>query len=284
MSDHFAAFSFVDRITEFAPGHACARLVRGPARYRRVSVVPGRRGGRTARGVGRDGQARLPRTAGRGAGDRNPVRGRASRPAICWSSTSTSTIATMKSSPTAAGRRSTAGGSSSSGTAWVRCCRSRSSIRRRRCASASRCCAAEVRPPARFRGVRAGAGHRRCARAGQVAARHADGARACGILRRSFSAPSGVSGDAAARRCRCGLPSSSPNSLGESRGAAAMTPSRMTNVKMRTFITPGQQVGINVEMLPAADDGATGKDRAERPRRRSRGRDGAGRTGGRVLA
>ncbi len=40
-------------------------------------------------------------------------------------------------------------------------------------------------------------------------------------------------------------------------GAAAMAPSRMTNVKMRTFIAPGQRVGINVEMLPAADDGAT---------------------------
>jgi len=49
------------------------------------------------------------------------------------------------------------------------------------------------------------------------------------------------------------------NSLGESRGAAAMTPSRMTNVKMRTFITPGQQVGINVELLPAPDDSATAR-------------------------
>jgi 3-hydroxymyristoyl/3-hydroxydecanoyl-(acyl carrier protein) dehydratase len=38
-----------------------------------------------------------------------------------------------------------------------------------------------------------------------------------------------------------------------------MTPSRMTNVKMRTFITPGQQVGLNVEMLPAADEGATAR-------------------------
>jgi hypothetical protein len=33
----------------------------------------------------------------------------------------------------------------------------------------------------------------------------------------------------------------------------------MTNVKMRTFITPGQRVGINVEMLPAADDAATAR-------------------------
>lgn len=42
-------------------------------------------------------------------------------------------------------------------------------------------------------------------------------------------------------------------------GAAAMTPSRMTNVKMRTFIAPGQRVGINVEMLPAADEGGSAR-------------------------
>jgi hypothetical protein len=28
---------------------------------------------------------------------------------------------------------------------------------------------------------------------------------------------------------------------------------------MRTFITPGQQVGINVELLPAPDDAATAR-------------------------
>jgi 3-hydroxymyristoyl/3-hydroxydecanoyl-(acyl carrier protein) dehydratase len=49
------------------------------------------------------------------------------------------------------------------------------------------------------------------------------------------------------------------NSIEPCPGAAAMAPSRMTNVKMRTFITPGQRVGINVEMLPAADDGATAR-------------------------
>jgi len=42
------------------------------------------------------------------------------------------------------------------------------------------------------------------------------------------------------------------NSIGDRPGAAAMTPSRMTNVKMRSFITPGQQVDLNVEMLPPA--------------------------------
>jgi 3-hydroxymyristoyl/3-hydroxydecanoyl-(acyl carrier protein) dehydratase len=49
------------------------------------------------------------------------------------------------------------------------------------------------------------------------------------------------------------------NSLESRVGAAAMAPSRMTNVKMRTFITPGQRVDINVEMLPAADDAATAR-------------------------
>ena len=41
-------------------------------------------------------------------------------------------------------------------------------------------------------------------------------------------------------------------------GAGPMAPTRMTNVKMRTFITPGQRIGINVEMLPA-DNGATAR-------------------------
>lgn len=38
-------------------------------------------------------------------------------------------------------------------------------------------------------------------------------------------------------------------------GPVVMTPARMTNVKMRSFITPGQRVGINVEMLPSPDEG-----------------------------
>jgi 3-hydroxymyristoyl/3-hydroxydecanoyl-(acyl carrier protein) dehydratase len=49
------------------------------------------------------------------------------------------------------------------------------------------------------------------------------------------------------------------DSIGDRPGGAMMTASRMTNVKMRTFITPGQQVGLNVEMLPAADEGATAR-------------------------
>ena len=49
------------------------------------------------------------------------------------------------------------------------------------------------------------------------------------------------------------------DSIGDRPGGAAMTPSRMTNVKMRSFITPGQQVGLNVEMLPAGDEGATAR-------------------------
>lgn len=49
------------------------------------------------------------------------------------------------------------------------------------------------------------------------------------------------------------------NSIGDRPEVAAMTPSRMTNVKMRAFITPGQRVGINVEMLPTPDEGATAR-------------------------
>ena len=49
------------------------------------------------------------------------------------------------------------------------------------------------------------------------------------------------------------------DSIGDRPGGAIRTASRMTNVKMRTFITPGQQVGLNVEMLPAADEGATAR-------------------------
>ncbi|HEY2863260.1 MAG TPA: hypothetical protein VGK37_06550 [Casimicrobiaceae bacterium] len=44
------------------------------------------------------------------------------------------------------------------------------------------------------------------------------------------------------------------HSVGDRPRAAEMTPSRMTNVKMRAFITPGQRVGVNVEMLPAAEE------------------------------
>lgn len=45
------------------------------------------------------------------------------------------------------------------------------------------------------------------------------------------------------------------NSSGEDGVAAGtLVPARMTNVKMRAFITPGQQVGIHVETLAAADD------------------------------
>ncbi|MGH8852377.1 MAG: hypothetical protein ACREYD_15415 [Casimicrobiaceae bacterium] len=44
------------------------------------------------------------------------------------------------------------------------------------------------------------------------------------------------------------------NAPGRRPGAGAMAPARLTNVKMRAFITPGQRVGINVEMLAAPDE------------------------------
>ena len=46
------------------------------------------------------------------------------------------------------------------------------------------------------------------------------------------------------------------DSIGDRPGGAALTPSRMTNVKMRSFITPGQQVGLNVEMLRTGERAA----------------------------
>ena len=45
---------------------------------------------------------------------------------------------------------------------------------------------------------------------------------------------------------------------GGERATAKVSPRRMTNVKMRAFITPGQRVGIEIESLPANDeDGST---------------------------
>jgi len=41
------------------------------------------------------------------------------------------------------------------------------------------------------------------------------------------------------------------------RAAAALFPSRMTNVKMRSFILPGQTVELAAEMTPSQDDTLT---------------------------
>ena len=49
------------------------------------------------------------------------------------------------------------------------------------------------------------------------------------------------------------------NSREDKAGAAVMAPSRMSNVKMRTFITPGQEVALNVETLPAGAEGAASR-------------------------
>ncbi len=153
MSDHFAAFSFVDRITEFAPGAHARGWYAVPREIAEFpSCLVAEAVGQLAAWVAMDKLAYRGRPVAALATE-TLFEGERRARAICWSLTSTSTIATMKSSPTAAGRRSTAGGSSSSGTAWGRCCRSRSSIRRRHCASASRCCAAAARPPGVFRGV-----------------------------------------------------------------------------------------------------------------------------------
>ncbi len=81
MADHFAAFSFVDRITEHEPGRRARGRYAVPAGVAGVPVLPRRRSGRAARRVGRDGAHRLSRPAGRGARQRNaiPCRRRARR-------------------------------------------------------------------------------------------------------------------------------------------------------------------------------------------------------------
>ena len=200
-ADHFAAFSFVDRITEFEPAKRARGTLRRPAAHRRVSVVPRRRGGRPARRVGAmahiDFRGRP--VAALADGDALPRRRRS--PATRSTSRSTSTTATTTRSPTAAAR-------SVDGTTVHRAHRlpradaaaSTSSTRPTRCASASRCCAAAARRPA---ASAACAPHRvttRRARARRVGARDAGRAASRAVLRRSFSAPAGVSGDAAARR------------------------------------------------------------------------------------
>ena len=109
---HFAAFSFVDRITEFEPGAARARAFAVPARHRGVSRLPRRRGGRAARRVGRDGAHRLSRPARRGARQRDALPAPTSRPASTLDARRRDrAAATTRRSPTPAGRRSTARGS-----------------------------------------------------------------------------------------------------------------------------------------------------------------------------
>ena len=104
MSDHFAAFSFVDRITEFEPGARARGAYRDPGRRRRVSAVPRRRSRRAAGGVGRDGAHRLSRPAGRGARERDALPARRAPGRRCSTSPSTSRAATTRRSPTAARR------------------------------------------------------------------------------------------------------------------------------------------------------------------------------------
>ncbi len=154
MSDHFAAFSFVDRITRLRARRARARLVRGAARDRRISVVPGRRGRRPARGVGRDG-ASSTFAAGRSRrwrprrvfeGERRARRSAGARRRHRRLRRRSRRLRRLGEGRRPAGHRAQAlPGSDAAGRG--------ASIRRRRCASASRCCAVAARRPGRFRGV-----------------------------------------------------------------------------------------------------------------------------------
>ena len=108
MGDHFAAFSFVDRIHDYTRGRARARRFTIPARLHGVPVVPRRRGRGPARVVGRDGAHRFSRPAGRGARPRDAVPARRASRARRSSSPSSSRAATTRRSPIAAGPTSTA--------------------------------------------------------------------------------------------------------------------------------------------------------------------------------
>jgi 3-hydroxymyristoyl/3-hydroxydecanoyl-(acyl carrier protein) dehydratase len=72
MTDHFAAFSFVDRITEYEPAGARAGRYDVPADIGAFPVVRRRRGGGSACGLGGDGAHRFPRPARGGARETKP--------------------------------------------------------------------------------------------------------------------------------------------------------------------------------------------------------------------
>ena len=198
MADHFAAFSFVDRITEYEPGRRARGRYVVPARHRGVSVVPRRRSRRAARGVGLDGAHRLSRPAGGRARERDAIprrrparqhararrrhrklrraRGRLRRPGVV-DGTEVDRARRLP-RPDAAGRRVRLAGRDGGAL--------RAHPRRGRAA----------RPlPRRRRAARRA--HR--GRARRVGERHAFGTGVGAVLRRSLPAPSGLSGNAAAR-------------------------------------------------------------------------------------
>ena len=150
MGDHFAAFSFVDRITDYEP--------EGRARAAFFAVPDGRCAAfpscLVAEAVGQlaawvamahiDFRGRP--VAALAHRDALPARRR--RPADARARRRHRELRRRRGRLSRLGATSTARARSSSSIASGRCCRSRSSIRRRCCASASACCAAPARPRA----------------------------------------------------------------------------------------------------------------------------------------
>ena len=199
MADHFAAFSFVDRITEYEPGRRARGRYAVPADIAAfpsclVAEAVGQLAawvamahigfrGRPVAALANETRFRADVAPGEHARARRRhrklrrARGRLRRPRVGrWH-----------------GRRS------SSSIASVRCCRSRSSIRRRRWRSASSSSVAKARRPAASTASRRAARRAHRGRARRVGERDAARARIGAVLRRSLPAPSGLSGDAAAR-------------------------------------------------------------------------------------
>ncbi len=201
MSDHFAAFSFVDRITEHRTRRARAgRLSRCP---RSIAAFPACL---VAEAVGQ--------LAAWVAMARIDFRG---RPVAALA---TETIFHGEVAPgsrleldveiescdddavaySGAARVDGVASRSSLGIAWGRCCRCRNSMPRRQCASASSCCARRVRRASVFMACPSPGCVGLDGRGRQVGARPAAGAAVRAVLRRSLSAPPGFPGHAAARQ------------------------------------------------------------------------------------
>ena len=256
MTDHFAAFSFVDRITELEPG----------TRARGTFAIP------------RGHRARSRRAS-------SPRRSASSRRGSRWR-TSTFAAGRSRRSPT---RRASCATSRPGEHARSR--RRDRELRRRRgrlsraratstasARSSSIDCLGPMLPVAEFddphalaRALRAAARRRRAA--GPLPRRRAAARRAHGgvpgesahgtlhvpasgaVLQRPFSAPPGVSGHAAARRAD--RPRAGARAPRRRTGppARALAPARMTHVKVRSFTPPGTAARRSAPNCARAGDG-----------------------------
>ena len=150
-------------------------------------------------------------------------------------------------------------------TASDRCCRSRSSTRRTRCAARFALLRGAGAPPGRFRGVAAPRVVRRrraCPASRRAATLHVPDSRA--VLRRSLSAPAGVSGDAAARRADRPRAAARGRSAALARRRRGRAPTRMTHVKMRAFMPPGRRARPRAPSCTPTDERTRDASRSPR--------------------